>query len=544
MDTDKGDGEWNDSSTLNDADDEAEDQRTGPAVDTETPDSKKLTKAEKKMAKNQVKFDVISKELLKHIQELLHPMSIELPAKVGDDQGLVNNTTIQSNIAFNGHTFRRGTLRQRVNEKKLAKANAIALRETMNSPQEDEKVMKTMLQELGVNVRLSRTCKERRNLEAKLRTAIKADNVAHENERAETMQRMAGYWRYVNRRTYNAMVRTNMLWDWSTGAKLPELEVSEIGDIEEVDKASTAGSTDADSQDTTVGPETYDGDFDIPEDQDRFDLALKAQVSESEELNDKTPTQSTFSRHDDLGQEDESGLTYSPGRSPGPTLTFAVPSPGSDELDCDDSTVTLPKTPTKSTSNYTQSRDTRLLPLTIRPASPVTPTAANPPPAYHTTRSHHASHKSTSKSTTNATNAANTFGIPNADTPCPAEDLQSPPSTPFTTPNPRNPTRKATTDPKPNDPFPALPYTIPPKTSAKPAKALKILSINASGIPDKANTTRIGSLSGGGRIAAPALMLAGRRVGGRAAAAAPVKAEVGGGEWTAVVRKGRGGGRK
>lgn len=48
------------------------------------------------------------------------------------------------------------------------------------------------------------------------------------------MMRMAGYWRYVNRRTYNAMVRNNQLWDWATGEKLEELDVGSSTDTDEI----------------------------------------------------------------------------------------------------------------------------------------------------------------------------------------------------------------------------------------------------------------------------------------------------------------------
>ena len=41
------------------------------------------------------------------------------------------------------------------------------------------------------------------------------------------MQRMEGYWRYVNRRAYNRMVRKGELWDCGTGGRLVELEEGE-----------------------------------------------------------------------------------------------------------------------------------------------------------------------------------------------------------------------------------------------------------------------------------------------------------------------------
>ena len=67
------------------------------------------------------------------------------------------------------------------------------------------------------------------------------------------MQRMAGYWRYVNKRTYNAMIRTNKLWDWSTGEKLPEVEVDENDDLGEDDGASLGGSTQVETSPEDIG---------------------------------------------------------------------------------------------------------------------------------------------------------------------------------------------------------------------------------------------------------------------------------------------------
>lgn len=60
--------------------------------------------------------------------------------------------------------------------------------------------------------------------------------------------RMAGYWRYANRRTYNVMVRNNQLWDWTTGTKLEEVdEEEEEDDVSSMDdrfsELSTAATT-------------------------------------------------------------------------------------------------------------------------------------------------------------------------------------------------------------------------------------------------------------------------------------------------------------
>ena len=67
----------------------------------------------------------------------------------------------------------------------------------------------------------------------KLTAAIEGDITAFQNEQAETMARAAGYWRYVNKRTYNIMVRNNTIWDWATGEKLPELDIGDEDCVED-----------------------------------------------------------------------------------------------------------------------------------------------------------------------------------------------------------------------------------------------------------------------------------------------------------------------
>ncbi|MCJ1283303.1 hypothetical protein MMC26_002631 [Xylographa opegraphella] len=72
--------------------------------------------------------------------------------------------------------------------------------------------------------------KEGRALMGKLRGLIEAHLTVSANEERYRMQRMEGYWRYVNRRAYNRMVRGGELWDCGTGGMLPEIEESEGGE--------------------------------------------------------------------------------------------------------------------------------------------------------------------------------------------------------------------------------------------------------------------------------------------------------------------------
>ncbi|KAI9827236.1 MAG: hypothetical protein M1832_005374 [Thelocarpon impressellum] len=78
-----------------------------------------------------------------------------------------------------------------------------------------------MLQKLGVPLEGALSAdKERKVLLARLCEAIRYDIVTVDNEEKETEMRMEGYWRYVNRKTYNEMVWNNSERDWNSGEKL------------------------------------------------------------------------------------------------------------------------------------------------------------------------------------------------------------------------------------------------------------------------------------------------------------------------------------
>jgi hypothetical protein len=86
---------------------------------------------------------------------------------------------------------------------------------------------------LGIKLTTDKGEKGRKNLLAKLGSAIKDDIEIVANEAKETMKRQAGYWRYVNKRTYNAMVRNSKLVNWETGERLRELELDDGSSEEE-----------------------------------------------------------------------------------------------------------------------------------------------------------------------------------------------------------------------------------------------------------------------------------------------------------------------
>ncbi|KAK0512006.1 hypothetical protein JMJ35_005134 [Cladonia borealis] len=288
--TQEGGVEWDDqSSTLNE--EEADDKQQYWTAET-----RKAAKAERKAAKNQARFNVITQADMENVQRSLHPeleKSAEEEKQTQNGQGLTDNKTIEDNIAFNNHTFKWGRLRQSIHQKKIIKAN-----DSKNSAVPDLEAQNDFLDPilsiLGIRVNVSKATKARKSLETKLRNAIMEDVLAFQNEQDEKMQRMAGYWRYVNRRTYNEMVKNNELWDWATGQKLPEIEEdNELESIQEEDEENYMSGA------TYVGTpngwslECSDNETDV----EGSPLVLKTSIGpDDDDL--ETPAQQTSTDHD------------------------------------------------------------------------------------------------------------------------------------------------------------------------------------------------------------------------------------------------------
>ncbi|EFR02393.1 hypothetical protein MGYG_05389 [Nannizzia gypsea CBS 118893] len=83
-------------------------------------------------------------------------------------------------------------------------------------------MIKEILDALNIRINNGNADKDRKQLLTKLGEAIFADLELVSNEARETMRRSAGYWRFANRRTYNAMVRNSKIVNWETGEKLTE----------------------------------------------------------------------------------------------------------------------------------------------------------------------------------------------------------------------------------------------------------------------------------------------------------------------------------
>ena len=369
--------EWDDqSSTMNE--EEAEDKQQYWTAET-----RKAAKAERKTVKNQARFNVITQDDMGNVQRSLHPeleKTAEQEKRSQNGQGLTDNRTIEENITFNNHTFNWGCLRQGIHQKKIIKAND-SRKPVILDLEEQNEILDPILTSLGVRVNVSKATKERKSLETKLRNAIVEDILAFQNEQDEKMQRMAGYWRYVNRRTYNEMVKNNELWDWATGQKLPEIEEeSELESIEEKEEENYMSGATYVGTPNGWSPGCSDNETDV-EHGEGSPLALKDSIGpDDDDL--QTPTQQTFTDHD---VEDEL-LEYARERmeessipklkaslhSPTPSIGSSPESPSPNEND-------HPLTPfhgKKDTRNLTQA-------IHILPPSPQLPPPTSPAPFPH-----------------------------------------------------------------------------------------------------------------------------------------------------------------
>lgn len=252
---------------------------------------------------------------MRTIDRVLHPESHPSEdtanrATDGQDAAL-SHDIIKDNIAFNTHCFWPGSMRQSVHAKKLLKANGIGKTPSPKNAQEDP-VIALILQQLDIAPSPPWSTKERATMVKHLRSAIQDDAEKVDNENRDTMMRMAGYWRYVNRKTYNYMVRHNQIWDWVTGQKLEEVEEEEESEQDtEDDRETDAASW---GEDSTVGTplsgtgtslEDYSEDYDLDElktltlkdNTAALDEKLNKQIQEQQgDVGDQvqTPTASQF----------------------------------------------------------------------------------------------------------------------------------------------------------------------------------------------------------------------------------------------------------
>ena len=197
-------------------------------------DTRLIDRNNNKVGRLEQLFQVITAGDLDHVQSVLHPEDLVASSRRPSDyQALVDSKTVRANVAFNVHCMTWKMMHTSCHQKRLEKA------EREDAVRQDRKVhIHDLLANFGVKRAPNRSSKNRKLSLNKLVAAVEADLVAHANEQVETMQRMAGFFRYVNKRTYNIMVRISEIWDWSTGEKLPEIDEDDLNDLIEDDTVS------------------------------------------------------------------------------------------------------------------------------------------------------------------------------------------------------------------------------------------------------------------------------------------------------------------
>ena len=202
----------------------------------------KTIKRAKKVEKQSKLDRVITTGDLKRVDETLHPTRTRLAENSTDDHQkkenpLVNNRTIEANVAFNAHTFKYSTLRQPTQPKRQAREDAAPKTPSKGVTLLDDHALTLILRKLDISTDTSTSSKERKTLITRLTEAIQEDLKIVANDERDTVIRMAGYWRYANRHTYNSMVRNNEHRDWNTGQKLEELKEDEVVKVKVDDQA-------------------------------------------------------------------------------------------------------------------------------------------------------------------------------------------------------------------------------------------------------------------------------------------------------------------
>ena len=439
--------EWDsNSSTLNNEDDGAKEGKQGWSGVMESADARKAAKAERKAANHQVLFDVITQEDLMRVERALHPESEQQGSAISKGQGLADNRTIDENIAFNASTFKWSGLRQGVHAKRIAKNNGG--KPKANTPQQDNEILSPTFASLGITTNLIKASKERKSLDVKLRTAILGDLVAFRNDQVETMQRMAGYWRYANKRTYNEMIRNNEIWDWATGERLPEIREEALDAVEEEDENAEAVTLIGETEGQI--PENWDDpDFELPTGDMTLSLTTNTLTKQSDADCDTNLDKELESTRD-CTTSTMSKLSLDPGRLVNQTPGFNALSPDSSHKDCklpgnesEDHTTedakTLhashtsrsplsPITPNRKDDKAFQGvKDTRIFakPLTGK----ASPSIKDPPPPTPLPTPNLLT--PTAQRNTDTPDPRNRFGALNNETPAPCEEVKKPDPSPL-----------------------------------------------------------------------------------------------------------------
>ena len=207
-------------------------------------ETRRERKAARKAARNKARFAGLTKGEIDKVRRVLHP-SVGTIDRSPDPTDPLKDNTIKDNVAFNSSTFRYASLRTGVHQKKLLKNNVSAKTVDRERKQSQDAEIAMFIQKLGiVDTNANGGPKNRRVLLARLRESIRNELECVANEAQQRMMRMAGYWRYANRRTYNHMAQKNLIWDWETGAKLEVLEEETEANEEAISHVSNDPPTD------------------------------------------------------------------------------------------------------------------------------------------------------------------------------------------------------------------------------------------------------------------------------------------------------------
>ena len=156
----------------------------------ETISSKKAQRAERKLARNQARFDIITTEDISKVEAALHPYQ-------GNDltRGSLDplaDSTIEANISFTPGTFKFSCLRQDVHTKKLLKNNGPPKTDESETTEKEAFDMAIVFERLGINTNVLHNTRERKSMLTKLHEAIRNYLECVANEDRDTMMRMAG----------------------------------------------------------------------------------------------------------------------------------------------------------------------------------------------------------------------------------------------------------------------------------------------------------------------------------------------------------------
>ena len=207
-------------------------------------------KESRRRERNQARFAALKERQVRRVEEVLHPGSASEDKSL-DTTDPLKSPVIKNNLAFNSSTFEYASLRTDIHTKKVQKNKGSPTTPEFERGQSQDAEITMFVQQLGVDVRKVKDgTKEQKSLLLTLHEAIRQDLECVANDDKEFMKRMAGYWRYANKRIYNIMVQNNQIWDWETGAKLEKLgDMDDDENTNEADYPSTSDNpSDHDSQ--------------------------------------------------------------------------------------------------------------------------------------------------------------------------------------------------------------------------------------------------------------------------------------------------------